>query len=365
MTATLDTQFQQDQTVWDRCSSTYEHRVVGGHPDVCAYEEFEETLIDHLLLHLTRTLNIRISVVDLGCGSGRLMLRLAAQTTSREHLKPQTAELFHEAESRHPAWAWNPLLQDKLQHITGVDFSRAMLDLAREKFVTAGLSQVLSPEKISMIHGSAFEPIRQPDGVIPVVVCLVNSIGVMQGMEGARKLFQAIRQTVEPHGGIGLISCFCRENIRSHALGQYESTMDVSGPPIWLKSDRYDLSEHLFVPLSYRRYDDPSQTIDVGVYDRDGGKSVDPCHPLYRIPERVEKTIGTGEIHTHQGYKSRWYSRNEISELIAELWGGKGWQAFGSHIDPLRARAAQLAWCDPAGHARKWFQLLMGETHRG
>lgn len=363
MMTDLNARYKHDQSVWDRCSGTYEQRIVGGHPDVHAYEDFEETLIDHLLLNLARNLEKRISVVDLGCGSGRLILRIAAQTTSPYQLKPVMGKRLQELRSAHPCMAWNPQLQSKLRDLVGVDFSRAMLDLARNKMDLAGLSHDLVTARVTLQHGSAFDPVRLPSGTVPVVVCLVNSIGVMQGMEGARKLFQSIRQTVEKNGGIGLISCFCRENIRSHALGQYESTMDVSGPPAWLKSDRHDLSELLFVPTCYRRYDDVRQGIDVVVFSPEG-KLIEERHTLQRVPQQVEQAELTGEIRTHQGYQSHWYSKSDIANLISEFWGTDGWQAFGSEVDPLRARACQLAWYDPSGHARRWFKDLTGDMPR-
>lgn len=363
MMTDLNARYQQDQSVWDRCSGIYEQRIVGGHPDIHAYEAFEETLLDHLLLHLARTLDKRISVVDLGCGSGRLLLRLMAQTTPPDTLTRDKEKRLRMMRSIHPDWAWNPQLQSKLRTLTGVDFSRAMLTLAKKKMSAAGLSRDGATTQIQLIRGSAFDPVQLTSGAFPVVVCLINSIGVMQGIEGAKKLFQSIRQTVDQGGGIGLISCFCRENIGSHGLGQYESTMDVSGPPIWLKSDWHDLAKLLFVPRAYRRFDDTKKTIDVAVYETDG-RLIDECHTLRRIPKQMEEMLRTGKILTHQGYESRWYSKKEIASLISNHWGKSGWQTFGSRIDPLRARACQLAWYDPNGHARRWFKDLTGDMHR-
>jgi SAM-dependent methyltransferase len=354
----IEIQTQKDRAIWDHCSRQYEKRIVGGHPDVHAYETFEETVVDHLLAHLVRCEIGQLSVIDLGCGSGRLLLRLGAQTTGPEKADAEAGVLLEAARQNHPGLAWVPSLEGRLHSITGIDFSRSMLELAREKLAAAGLHHHVDFEYIRLLYGSAFAPVTRAPGTFPLVVCLVNSIGVMQGVEGARKLFQAIFRIVQREG-VGLISCYRRENVRSHGLGQYESTMDVSGPPIWLESDRYDLKKDRFVPLAYRRYDESADGIEAAVFDADGRLKKER-HFLRRIPSLVEKAVESGEIRTHQGYESRWYSEDEIRALTAEFWGEAGWHMPGAALDPLRARAAQLAWCDPTGQARQWIEQLTG-----
>jgi len=53
----LNEKFRKDERVWETRAHTYEEYIVGGHPDVRAYEEYEEKLIDQILHHLISTHN--------------------------------------------------------------------------------------------------------------------------------------------------------------------------------------------------------------------------------------------------------------------------------------------------------------------
>ena len=40
----LKEKYEKDKTTWDECAATYEKQIVGGHPDILAFENFEEDL---------------------------------------------------------------------------------------------------------------------------------------------------------------------------------------------------------------------------------------------------------------------------------------------------------------------------------
>ena len=69
---------RRDQNTWNRCAKYYEQSVVNGHPDIRAYEEFEEDLLDHMLQHLITANKCQVSLYDIGCGSARIHLRYLA-----------------------------------------------------------------------------------------------------------------------------------------------------------------------------------------------------------------------------------------------------------------------------------------------
>ena len=236
LTNTLQDNYARDRRVWDACASVYEDRIVGGHPDVTAYESFEEDLLDRVLLYLGREGKKRLRLYDVGCGSGRLHLRYAMKATSAARLRAADAQALAKARRTNPAYAFDPLLAEQLTSIGGVDFSAQMLDLARNKLRASGLISLLG-HKITFDHGSAFNLQPMERDPFPVVVSVCNSIGVMQGLEGAVELFKAMRRAVENAGGIAIISGYRREAVASFALGNYESTMDVSGQPRWLMPD--------------------------------------------------------------------------------------------------------------------------------
>ncbi|MCA1810027.1 MAG: hypothetical protein LC725_11360, partial [Lentisphaerae bacterium] len=71
----LPERYARDQKIWDDCAQAYEAAIVHGHPDVTAYENFEEDLLDRILLFLARDARQELHLYDVGCGSGRLHLR--------------------------------------------------------------------------------------------------------------------------------------------------------------------------------------------------------------------------------------------------------------------------------------------------
>jgi SAM-dependent methyltransferase len=327
--AELEEAYRRDREVWESCARSYEEQIVHGHPEVQAYLGFEEDLLDRLLLYLVRDCRREVQLHDVGCGSGRLHLRYGRQ------LAPG------------PAARVDTSLAAGLKVVSGLDFSRQMLDLARRKLAAAGLGDLVG-SRLLLEEGSAFDMAPLPERSLPVAVALCNTIGVMQGPAGAGQLFAAMRRAVEA-GGIAMVSCYRREAVESHALGNYESTMDVSGQPRWLEPSAYASAEYVQVPRGYRRAFDRDPSITVDVRDR-GGKLVAEGHVLTRDPEAVREVVRTGHVRTYSDYESRWYAFEQIDAWIAEHWAGAAtWHLAGGTLDALRASPVQLALVDFSG----------------
>jgi hypothetical protein len=179
-------------------------------------------------------------------------------------------------------------------------------------------------------------------------VALCNTIGVMQGPEGASRLFSAMRRAVEA-GGLAMISCYRREAVESFALGNYESTMDVSGQPRWLAPADFATGGNVLVPRGYKRAWDRDPAITVDVRGRDG-RLVKEGLVLMRDPGAVEETVRTGHIRTYTDYESRWYGFDQVDAWIAEHWSGATtFHLAGRDLDALRGAPAQLAFVDFSG----------------
>ena len=345
MESALHNAFERDRKVWNACARVYEEQIVGGHPDVLAYEGFEEDLLDRLLWNLIRDQDRSVHLLDVGCGSGRLHLRYGLKRLSVRDLPPERADILRAMRAINPEYCHDPILARGLVSVDGLDFSVEMLDLAREKLRQAGLGDLVDGE-LTFRQGSAFELTPLAPSPLPVAVTVCNSVGVMQGPEGAAALFESLRRAVEPAGGIALISGYCRDAVRTCALGAYESTLDVCGQPRWLAPDTYAGEEYIQRPKAYKRAHDSDPFLAVDVYDRQGAL-VAADHVLTRIPEEVEQTVATGHIRTHTDYQSHWYSAEQFDQWIGQYWSGlPTWRLAGRRIDALRAEPAQVAILD-------------------
>ena len=185
-----------------------------------------------------------------------------------------------------------------------------------------------------------------------------HSIGVMQGPEGAEQLFASIERAVGSTGGIGIISAYRKEAVGSYALGNYESTMDVCGQPKWLIPDTYAAAQYRKVPKGYKRAYDPSELIEVDVFDQEG-RLVAGAQRLERSADLVRRTMETGHIQTHSDYESRWYSFAQFERWIAACWGAhRAWHLLGAELDVMRGEPAQIAILDPrerlVGLVQRW-----------
>ncbi len=350
---TLQKQYETDRQTWDECAETYERQIVGGHPDILAYEEFEEDFLDRMIRYLAEKQQRPVKLMDIGCGSGRLHLRYGAKTESIVNLADTHPLVSLKKGS--PGFAYDPVLARSLTEVWGIDFSRKMIDLAEDKLEKMGL-EANTGKKLTFSQGSAFELEEQPKDILPVAICLVNSIGVMQGVEGANELFKSMRRAVGPAHGIAIISCYQQEYIESYGLGQYESTMDVSGQPVWLQPDDYASSGFKQIPAEYKLAHSNEDKLAVDVFDMND-RLIRKDHVLARDPEITRQTIETGDINTHSEYKSHWYGYEHISELMDMHWGtGKSRHIRTQSLDILRAEPAQMAIFDPGDHLQDLFK---------
>jgi SAM-dependent methyltransferase len=333
--------------VWDTCARVYERRIVGGLPAVRAYEAFEEDLLDALLAYLAQQTDAPLRLYDVGCGSGRIHLRYGLLAADDAAWPATARRRLARARLLAGGVARDPLLARRLVAVDGLDFSAEMLAIAREKIAAAGLGALIGP-LLRLAQGSAFELAPLPADPLPVAVTLCNSIGVMQGPDGAAALFKALRRAVADAGGIALISAYRREAVASHALGNYESTINVSGQPLWLAPATYAGSDYVQIPRAHKPPFTDNPKIAVEVFDH-AGRLVKSHHVLARIPETTAATVATGHIRTHGDYESRWYAFDHFAQWIAEHWSGlRAWHLAGRQIDALRGAPAQIAILDPA-----------------
>ncbi len=348
MVDSLREAYERDRNIWDSCAGDYEDQIVCGHPDIVAYEAFEEDFLDRILLYLARECGRSAELFDVACGSGRLHLRYGLKVTDDPDLDPDSAEKLRRARQSIPSSEYDALLARRLRAVRGLDFSDAMIKLARKKLVSAGLGASISSRLFFRV-GSAFDlkPLRKYP--VPVAVSLCNSIGVMQGPAGAVELFKAMRRAVESAGGVAIISGYRRQAVETFALGNYESTMNVCGQPLWLEPDTHAGPRYTQVPRAYKLAHDPDQTICVDVLDKEG-QLLKEKFMLRRSEPAVQQVIETGHIETHSDYESYWYSFEQFEEWIDSLWPKRqSYHLVGKSIDALRAEPAQIAILDAGG----------------
>ncbi len=346
--ATLAETYQRDQKVWDGCARTYERQIVGGHPDVIAYEEFEEDLVDRMALFLAADAGVDFKLYDVGCGSARMHQRMGLRIAEDATVPKEDAariRALRQGNSRH---GFDPMLGTRLKRIEGLDFSNEMIAIATEKLRDSGLGSLLG-DRLGLEQGSAFDLQPMAAEPLPVLVSVCNSIGVMQGPEGASSLFQSMRRAVEQAGGIAMISGYRKEAVKAFALGNYESTMDVCGQPRWLTPADYTGEQFVKIPRHYKRAYSSDPTIVVDVVDAKG-KPVASGVELRRDPNVVQETIASGHIQTYTDYESRWYAFSQFDQWIKEHWAGlNSYHLAGQRLDALRGAPAQLAILDPRG----------------
>lgn len=336
---------ERDRRIWDACAESYETHIVGGHPDVMAYEAFEEDLLDHLLIHLIRDRRTPVHLFDVCCGSARLHLRYGLKTASLDALEPEDRERVARCRTLQPAVRYEPALAEGLRTIGGIDFSTRMTDLAREKLVRAGLGGWLD-ERLTLVNGSAFDVQPLPADPVPVAVSVCNSVGVIQGPTGAVELFKSMRRLVEGAGGIALISGYRGEAVASHALGNYESTLNVSGQPRWLRPDTYAGPGTVLIPHAWKRAWDPDPVLRVDVLDEQQSRIAANVR-LERDPAAVAETVATGHIRTYRDYESHWYPAAQFREWAETLWPAeRSYYIEGRTLDAVRGAPAQLALFD-------------------
>jgi SAM-dependent methyltransferase len=350
----LSRKLERDRGVWDACAEEYERVIVEGHPDVTAYEAFEEDLLDRLLLHLIRDRKRQVHLLDVGCGSGRLHLRYGLKICPEKELPREERRLVDGLRSLHPGYGYDPVLAGGLAAVGGIDFSASMIGLAGRKLASAGLTR-LAHGPLYLKVGSAFDLMAMPGEPLPLVVSVCNSVGVTQGPSGAVELLKSMRRAVESAGGIAIVSAYRAEAVESFALGNYESTMNVSGQPRWLTPDTYAAARYVKIPRAFKRGHASDPTIVVDVLDEEGNL-VERGFQLERDPAAVREVIEDGHIRTHTDYESYWYGFDQFAQWISDHWPeGKSHLLEGRSLDALRAEPVQLAVLDPEG----WLDPLL------
>jgi SAM-dependent methyltransferase len=344
--------YDEDKDIWDSCAEIYEEKIVRGHPDIAMMEDFEESLLDAILRCVAEKTSRPIKLFDLGCGSGRLHIRYGAKTTSIKEL-PDDHPVSQLKEHK-PELEYDPVLEQRLGEIEGVDFSQKMINLAEAKVDEYCINDTSSVE-FTLTRGSAFEVEHNGREYLPVAVCLINSIGVMQDEAGAARLFEAMRNVVEDAGGVALISCYRKSYLPYYGLGQYESTLTVSGQPVWLVPDTYAGDKYVLEARRYKRAYSGDNTVVADVYSEDGDK-IEEGFILCRDPEAVAETVRDGRIRTHSGYNSRWYSFNRMNEWIEGFWAGDRYHIESKELDVIRAEPGQLAIMDCERNLGKLFE---------
>ncbi len=348
-------QYLRGQKIWDGCAQAYESAIVQGHPDVAAYERFEEDLLDRLLAYLIRDRRRSVQLFDVGCGSGRLHLRYGLKTFLPGTNLPESRDL--QSRQAPVLSRRDPILAAGLKRVGGLDFSQEMLALARSKIEQAGLASLLGGF-LRFEQGSAFDLEPLSAEAMPIAVALCNSVGVMQGKEGAQLLFQSMRRAVEEAGGIAIISAYRQDMAADFALSNYESTLDVSGQPLWLTPTAYASSDYRLQAQAFTRAYGAESALKVDVYDSNG-RLVEKDFELRRDAEAVAEMLASGHVRTHWDYESFWFSMAQVDAWMREFWpAGRYRHIAGIDMDRLRAASVQLAVFDPQDQLTPFFDRL-------
>lgn len=141
-----------DRGLWDYLHS---EEMVAGYDDQMAASPLAETDVAFCERHLPAS----GTVLDLGCGTGRLCVSLTRK-------------------------GWT---------CVGVDLSTAMLAQARANATATGLA-------IEYREGNLVDLAGLPDGVFDAAACLFSTLGMIRGTENRRKAVQAAFRVVRPGG---------------------------------------------------------------------------------------------------------------------------------------------------------------------
>ncbi|MGD8780012.1 MAG: class I SAM-dependent methyltransferase [Ignavibacteria bacterium] len=327
---------EESKKKWDKYAVNYDKHIVNGHPDIVNFIKFEEEFINNILLFLSARQSRPLKLFDVCSGSGRI------------HNYYYNLYKNSNEETVFPS---------KLKWIHGIDISKNLLDIAKNKleFDTGTDSKEIDKLKFSFEQKSAFDLSFENNDFITVATNLLNTIGVLQPPEGSQKLFKSIRDLTEKNGGIGIISCFEKKYVETHALNQYESTMQVSGQPIWTFPNEYTSSGYTFVPKEYKTKGNVSHDTVVDVIDKNGD-IIRENFTIKRNFSKTHSTILSGNVKTFTGYESMWYSYEVIDQWIKKYWDGLPAYHFETQtIDKTKAEAGQIAILDCGDNLKNYF----------
>jgi SAM-dependent methyltransferase len=129
-----------------------------GHPLL----ELDDKLIqEHIASYSPSAASERLVAMDFGCGTGRNLLRLAAQ-------------------------GWN---------VVGVDLSQQMLD----EFAQSAVQQELL-ERCGFVYANMVQADGLADSSADVVLCMYSSLGMVQGRENRRAFLKHVKRILKPDG---------------------------------------------------------------------------------------------------------------------------------------------------------------------
>ena len=317
---------KSDTDFWNSKADAYDKDIVKGHPDIVAFENFEMLLVDDILKEIAKKNDAPIKLIDLCTGTGRIF----------EHYLSMPENKYPEA----------------LTSIHGIDISQRALEISGKKINELKSNRDI---KTSLEQRSVLDLEIEPDSSIPVFVNLNNAIGNLQGPDGAEQLFKRINELVKKTNGIAIISCFLREYIEQYALNQYESTMQVYGQPNWLESNSYTSRENTITSKETKVKGDSSTKITCDILGKDN-EILEEDLTLQRSPSKTRAVVLTGNIKTHLGYSTMWYSDSIIEQWIKKYWSEfTTYHIFTRDLDQERAEFGQLAIIDGNNYLEKFF----------
>lgn len=297
MRENLKREENRDILYCDNVASEKEESTVNDHPDIIAYGNFEEQLLDKIMLEITERENKPINLVDI---------------------------------------------------------SKRTLEIAESKL--SGMNEeIVKRLNMSFELGSASNLEEGNNLSIPILVSLNNSIGTLQGPEEAQQLFISMRNAIEEVNGIGIISCYSKNYFEDYALNIYESVMQVTGQPVWLEPSNFTSSEFKLICKKYKTFGDLSTDTYCDIYDQDG-LLVEENYKLTRAQTKVRAIKISGNIKTYRGYSSMWYSPLIIKQWINSHWNDcKTYYIETKDLDEKLAPFGQLAIIDCGNHLNNIF----------
>jgi len=132
---------------------------------IAEYYDLEHDVVeDDIELYVAIADQVDGPVLEIGCGSGRLLVPLA----------------------------------DAGHNVTGLDRSRAMLDRARNRLLGAGYAGT----RVTLFHGDMVEPQAAPGGPFGLVLFSLNALMHLPDAAAQVAALTAARQAMLPHGQV-------------------------------------------------------------------------------------------------------------------------------------------------------------------